>query len=359
MKNRTTFFVLVAIAVIGIAALLAYAFEQPPPPQCNQTWSCGAPYPLEVTGTPGVGGQPCLANSTYLLCIGGEDPNSSPRNETYIATLSASGNVTGWTLSSHGYPRNIYAQSCVLYSGYIYCVGGIYDNAGDDVASSYYAQVGAGGIGRWFSTTSYPVAVDSESCTAWSSYIYCVGGNNETDGTGGTLALSSTVWYAQLSTLGIGEWNKTTAYPSAAFVPDCFGANGYIYCVGGADDTGNPVTNSYYAPLGSDGVGEWVPTSGYPLPAAGVECVPSGGYVYCVGGEAVAAESPGYTSAVYYAAVTSSGLGPWKEGTDYPNSTATSCAALSGYIYCVGGYDGSTVGANDRVNYARAASFSA
>jgi hypothetical protein len=82
----------------------------------------------------------------------------------------------------------------------------------------------------------------------------------------------------------------------------------------------------------------------------------SSGDILCVGGETSGGQSPTYTNAVYYAPVSAGGIGTWKQSTSYPVSVGTECVALTGDIYCVGGFDGSTAGANNFVEYASLAS---
>ena len=199
--------------------------------------------------------------------------------------------------------------------------------------------------------------MDSQSCVASSSFIYCVGGNNETDGTNGTVAPSSSVWYAHLSASGIDKWSKTTPYPPNSFLPSCFVEDHDIFCIGGVDSSDNPLRNAYYATLSVNGVGEWIPTTAYPIPATGQACAVSNGHVYCVGGATSGGQYAAYTSAVYSAPVTVSGIGTWKEGPDYPVSVGTTCVISSSRLYCVGGYDGSA-GVNNEVMFASLTSIS-
>jgi len=353
LKLSRTLIVVIVVVVVGAAGFFAYSFLQGPAPSCTSTWPCAASYPIQVGGNLGVAGEQCATNSTYVYCVGGVDANGGPRNEVYVGTISATGNITGWSLSTNSYPQDVSGQSCVLSSGYLYCVGGIHDDAGDDLASSYYARVeGNGSVGPWQPTTHYPVPIDSESCVASSSYIYCVGGNNETDGTYSDIAPSTTVWYAQLSGAGIGTWAKTTPYSSNVYVPVCFASGGYIYCVGGADPSGSPVGTSYYAVLTNGGLGEWIQTTAYPVQATGQACAVAGGHVYCVGGETSGGQSPAFTSAVYYSQVTSGGIGAWKSGPGYPDTVGTACVASSTNLYCLGGFDESQAGLTPIVNFA-------
>jgi N-acetylneuraminic acid mutarotase len=270
-----------------------------------------------------------------------------------MATFSSSGNITSWVASSNHFPQDINGQSCVAYSGHIYCVGGTYDSTGDDVASSYFATLtDSGAIGPWMPTTSFPIPIDTESCVASSFHIYCIGGNNETDGTNADATLSNSVWFATISSSGIGNWSQTTSYPTNDYFPDCLTAGGYAYCIGGEDSNGNSLTTSYFAPLTANGVGPWTQTIAYPVAATGQACAISAGAIYCVGGETAGGPSPTYTNAVYYAQISSGGIGGWKQSSSYPRSVGTTCAISSAYLYCVGGFDSGTVDENGAVNYA-------
>ena len=132
----------------------------------------------------------------------------------------------------------------------------------------------------------------------------------------------------------LGSWSSTTNYPTTISNQSCAIYSGYIYCVGG--DTGITTSAVYYATVSSSGVGAWTPlAAGYPTSIAEQSCAIYSGYIYCVGGYTGST----YTSAVYYATVSSSGVGAWTSTTSYPTNIAEqSCATSSGYIYCVGGY---------------------
>jgi hypothetical protein len=240
----------------------------------------------------------------------------------------------------------------VVSSGYLYCTGGFHDAGADDTSSSYYAQLAGGGVGTWFYTRQFPVPVDSLSCVTSTSLIYCIAGNNETDGTNGTVQPSDTAWYSTLSPSGIGSWNQTTSYPAGDFLPSCAAVPGRVFCVGGVDPNGNPLGNAFYAALTSSGIGQWIPTNGYPLPSTGQACVTVRAFIYCVGGATTGGQTRAYTDAVYFAPISSTGIGQWTEGPSYPEPLQTSCAVLSGAIYCVGGFDESPAGVRSAVNYA-------
>jgi hypothetical protein len=327
--------ILIILVVVIIVMIAVYALTPLLFPASSSPWKTSANYPIQVADTAGVWAQQCVNSTAYVYCIGGQDFAYGPHNAVYTSSAisSSSGNITSWTLDSTVYPQTIYGQSCVASSGFVYCVGGTYDDSGDDVASSYYAPLNSNGVvGTWSSTTAFPVPVDGQYCVASSGYIYCVGGYDEANGKNATYYPSSSVEYAPLSSSGIGSWSNSTAYPANVYLPSCFAANGYIYCVGGVSNN-NAVSTDYYASLSSSGVGAWTQTTPYPIAANGQACAISSGYIYCVGGEG----SSSYFNTVYYATVSSGGIGTWTKADNYPQSTATDCVISSGYMYCVGG----------------------
>ena len=359
MKLTKTVIALALIAVVAVAGIIAYLAFTAPGPSCTSTWECAAPYPLQEGGVYGVAGQQCGANSTFVYCVGGVDANGGPRNEVYTAVVSASGNITGWTLEASGYPQAVTGQACVSSAGYLYCVGGIYNDAGDDLASSYFTRILPNDtLGVWQPSTPYPIPVDSEACVPWSSYIYCVAGNNETGGSVSNVAPSSSVWYAPLNSSGIGDWAKTTPYPAGIFVPSCYATGGYIYCFGGSDSNGDPLGTAYFAPLTAQGVGRWTVTTTYPVASTGQACAIVSGTIYCVGGETGGGQSPTFTDEVYYAVISSGGIGPWKQAANFPRTAGTECVSANGAMYCMGGFDESSTGEDSVVNYASLGSLS-
>jgi N-acetylneuraminic acid mutarotase len=336
MKTRSKIIIIVAVVVVVL--LVVYAYEATLGPG-SSPWSQAADYPLTVGGVPAVAGQQCFNSTIYIYCAGGQDADGGPRNNVYSAAVSAtSHNITSWT-SLNPYPQNADGQSCVAYAGYVYCVGGTHDGTGDDVATSDFAPLnGNGTIGSWTSTTSYPIPTDSMYCAAYSAHIYCVAGNNETDGNQADATPSNSVWYASLSTSGIGSWVQSTAYPANIYFPSCFNYGSYIYCLGGEDINGNTLSTAYYAHLTSTGVGAWTSTTPYPISVLGQACAISSSYIYCVGGAESLGNPASYSYAVYYASMSSSGIGAWKQSGPYPLSAGTACVIYSGYMYCVGGF---------------------
>jgi hypothetical protein len=271
----------------------------------------------------------------------------------------------------------ILGVSCVVYQNDVYCVGGqtlaAFGNSppGTDLSNVYYAAISSNGaLSGWTETTDYGassgstgsggVGIEWPSCVQYNGYIYCVAGAS----TGGNIV--SKVFYAQLSSSGVGPWTETTDYGAASgttgsggdptFQLSCVADGGYIYCAGGFDDT----SQVFYAQLSSTGVGPWKETTDYGAASgttgsggvaiSSAACVDSGGYMYCIGGNTKATSGP--SSYVFYAPLSSSGVGAWTQTTDFGATSGatgkgglpiygTTCAAYSGNIICI---DGDTTG---------------
>ena len=266
-------------------------------------------------------GESCAIYSGYIYCVGGVVNFKN----VYYAPVSSSG-VGPWTDTAN-YPTMIQYQSCAIDSGYIYCVGGNTISGGISSAV-YFATVSSSGVGAWTNTTSYPTKIEHQSCAINSGYIYCVGGYS------GGVGYKSAVYFATVSSSGVGAWTNTTSYPTTIQWQSCATNSGYIYCVGGNNGPG-PSSAVYFATVSSSGVGTWTGTTSYPTKIEYHSCATGSGFIYCVGG---AYQSISDINAVYYAAVSSSGVGTWTSTTTYPvGMEYLSCATYSGHIYCVGG----------------------
>jgi hypothetical protein len=328
-------------AVLVVLVAFALYDSTSAPPASSGPWNRAYPYPLQAGGSAGVVGQSCVESAGYAYCIGGQDQDGGLTSAVYFAQAASSG-VGNWTLSSNSYPLAVFHQSCAPYSGYVYCVGGARDQDGDDVASSYFASLSPAGVGNWSKTTSFPIPVDALSCVASVGDLYCVGGEAESSGTNATTSLNDSVWYARLSSSGIGAWSRGSDYPGGIYFPSCAELASFVYCVGGEDSLQTPENSTYYAYLTPSGMGPWTPGPAYPIPSLAVSCGGSDSSLYCVGGF----ESGGATTdAVYVSQISSSStLGTWQPVSSYPEAVQTDCVTSAGFLYCIGGFDSSTNG---------------
>jgi len=292
------------------------------------SWNSTTPWANSFSS--GITGESCATYSGYIYCVGGFLVGG-PRSGVYYAPISSSG-VGTWAATT-SYPTGFDQGSCAISSGYIYCVGGQIDSNGDYTAAVYYATVSSSGVGTWTLTTALPIIIEQESCAISGGYIYCVGGTSDTSY---PYTPGNGVFYAQVSASGVGTWTVSN-YPTVIAGESCSISAGYIYCVGG-DTAPNPIRYTdlvIYAPVSSSGVGTWTTSTHYPTDVTFTSCDTNSGYIYCVGGFVDGAT---FTNAVYYAPVSSSGVGTWSSTTNYPEIIyLESCDAYLGYIYCVGG----------------------
>jgi len=323
----------VAALIVGLGAI----WVQPSSASVS-SWSATTNYPA------GIESQSCVVSSGFVYCIGGATTSSgafTPTNAVYFALLSSSG-VGSWSETT-SYPTTIFRHSCVVNSGFVYCIAG--QSPSGVTNATYFAALSSSGVGSWSASTKYPRAVYGQSCVVDSGVVYCIGGYNSSTGS------IDAVYFASLSSSGVGSWSATTNYSTTIQDQSCVASAGFVYCVGG---TAVPCCLSnpnavYFAPLSSTGVGVWSASTNYPTTVYGQSCVVDSGFAYCIGGFAQVA-----SNAVYFAPLSSSGVDVWSATTSYPTTIfAQSCVANSGFVYCIGGTSTSSNNFTNAVYFAR------
>lgn len=279
-----------------------------------------------------VGAQSCIVDLAFVYCIAGANNGIPTTSAVYFARLSYSGTVGAWT-STTNYPISVRFLSCVAYSGFAYCIGG--QGATSQTNAVYYAPLSpSGGVGTWTATTNYPSNISNSSCVTSSGFVYCIGGAV------GNTATNAT-YFASLSPNGVGAWSSTTMYPLSSIQNhSCIENFGYVFCFAGDQGT-TPTDAVYFARLSSTGIGAWTATVRYFGPADQLSCTSLASKVYCVGGNFNG--SPTY--AVFFAALTTSnqaggiGIGYW-DSSGYPTLIdQESCVSVQdmSFIWCIGG----------------------
>ena len=149
-----------------------------------------------------------------------------------------------------------------------------------------------------------------------------------------------------------GGWS--TATTSGAFTTTRSGLasvayGGYLYIVGGYTSTGSNQNDVQYAAIGSNGtLGSWSTTSSFANGRGGLAALAYNGYLYALGGYD---GSTNYNS-VQYAPINSNGtLGSWNATTSFTTGRRSPVAAVyNGYVYLAGGQNGTNY--YDDVQYA-------
>jgi len=103
------------------------------------------------------------------------------------------------------------------------------------------------------------------------------------------------------------------------------------------------VSDVHFAALSPSGVRPWKETVSYAVPLAFPSRDVSSGSMCCVGGEETGGSG---ANGVYIAPMTSSGLGPWHASANYPSGIETTCVVSGGYLGCLGGFESATCSAS-------------
>ena len=87
-------------------------------------------------------------------------------------------------------------------------------------------------------------------------------------------------------------------------------------------------------PVSAQPLNSWSSTTSYPTSISNQSCVTNSGFIYCVGGF----DGSTVVSNVFFAPISSSGVGTWTTTNSYPFTIfEQSCVTRASLIYCVGG----------------------
>ncbi|HEV7453795.1 MAG TPA: carbohydrate binding domain-containing protein [Candidatus Saccharimonadales bacterium] len=279
----------------------------------------------------------------YVYVLGGTSNSASTfANNVYYAKVNADGTISGTWNSGTNLPYTAYKASSFIANGYLYYIGG-YDGT-NTRSDAVYARINAdGSLGAWQTAALVAPGRSSSSIAYLNGYVYVIGGFNNSIFVG-------TTSYAKVNADGsLGAWQTATGVlPAAATTArtSAAAANGYIYLMGGSSDNtpANGKTTVYYVqPNASTGdIGSNWSTSANSLPAAagrtGATALVSNGNVYYMGG--IDTSSAVQTS-IYYSPLPAGGgdLGTWNTSISVLGAArwdATS-VIVNGYMYEIGG----------------------
>ena len=134
----------------------------------------------------------------------------------------------------------------------------------------------------------------------------------------------------------IGSWSAVPALPEVRRNACSVAYNGFVYVIGGQDDPGFYQGSVYVAPINSDGsLGSWTSTTALPSERIGHAAVAFNGFLYCLGG---ADGSLNYFGTLVAPINANGSLGAWSATTDLPEGrTNHSTVAHNGFLYVLGG----------------------
>jgi hypothetical protein len=246
--------------------------------------------------------------------------------------MKISGDVGTWaTTTSFATTRD--SHTSVAYNGYMYVIGGRYSSALNDVQ---YAPINANGtIGTWNTTTSFTTARLEHTSVVHNGYLYVIGGNN---GVGGVL---NNVQYASINANGtIGTWNSTTSFTTGRAGHTSVVQNGYLYVIGGIDGGAVYLNDVQYAPINANGtIGTWNTTTSFTTGRYAHTSAVYNGYLFVIGGYDGTAL---YRNDVQYAPINANGTtGTWNSTTSFTTGRyAHTSVVNSNYLYVIGGLGG-------------------
>ncbi|MBI2285409.1 carbohydrate binding domain-containing protein, partial [Candidatus Saccharibacteria bacterium] len=216
----------------------------------------------------------------YLYVLGGKT-SSTYQNKVYYAKLNTDGSYGAWQTNSNALGTAVYRHTTVVNKGYIYVIGGQISDTPTRTANTYYAKLNAdGSTGPFTSTTALPASKGFHTSFVTNGYVFVIGGDGTPDSYSAPLNANGT----------IGSWTNLSpsAPPTATYanggVPVF--AGGYFYLLGGRDVNNNYRANVIYNKISEDfDINQWQ-TSQYSLPAnrAYYELAQANGYIYVVGG---------------------------------------------------------------------------
>ncbi len=217
----------------------------------------------------------------YIYVIGGFD-GTSYFQTTFYAKLNSDGSIGAWKTSTKLLPQPVAYNVTGVANGYVYAIGG---QTTSILSTVYYAKLNPNGdIGAWqTNANSLPAARGDTSGVIANGYVYVFGGGNA--------GQHAEVYYAKLNSDGsTGAWQtNVNSLPNARAYHTAVAANGYAYVIGGQGSPGSPYNNTiYYAHLNGDGsTGVWqtnAAADALPANLASPSSAIANGYMYVLGG---------------------------------------------------------------------------
>jgi hypothetical protein len=312
-----------------------------------------------------------VVNNGYIYVVGGSTGSATASVEYSIVSSNGSlsppacsGGVFGgggnvWCTATGSLPNPTSNASSVVYNGYVYEIGGTISGSssanvvytallanGSLSAPTCAGTLGGGGNVWCTATGSLPNPASNASSVVYNGYVYEIGG---------TISGSSSanVVYALISTNGSltaptctggstsGVWcTATGSLPNPTSNASSVEYNGYIYEIGGY--TGSVVSSSvYYSQIGTNGsIGTWNSATDLPFATENSSAIGYDGYLYEVGGY----DGTSATKSIYYAAISNNGfIGDWNISNSLPSVTEFATTVVyNGSVYEIGGYSGAS-----------------
>ena len=195
-----------------------------------------------------------LAYNGYMYIIGGCSQTfcATVYNDVQFAPINSNGTLGAWHYTHNstddsttfvaGFTTPRSGHTTLVYSGYIYLIGGT-DSAANILNDVQYAPLNSNGtVGTWNLTSSLGVGIEYPSSFTYNGYIYITGGQ-------GANGIVSDIQYAAINANGtLDTWSdELSAFTTARISHASVVYNGYFYVIGGTN--GSDFSDTQYVPL--------------------------------------------------------------------------------------------------------------
>ena len=281
----------------------------------------------------------------YAYVSSGTTDGITTYRETYIAKVGNTGAIGTWRTSAELLPSNgKYRFGFRAYNGYLYMIGGT--NNGANTNGSLYAPILANGdIGAWTASANMTEGRWGIGFVFDKGYAYMFGGSNVV-----TALPTNETLYAKIDPPGQNRsYTAGSTFTTTRRGSQTVAYNGYLYVMGG-DAGSTPGTTIRRATLNTDGtIGTFSTDTPLSTGLTYFSAVAHNGYMYVVGGCTSAfsscTTSGNNVATVYRSAISQSdgSLGAWNTDTAFTTARyGLSAVAYNGYLYVMGGLNGST-----------------
>lgn len=282
----------------------------------------------------------CVVHNGYLYALSGFD-GVSRLTSIAFAPISPNGDLGAWGYTSSLATGRQDAFSAT-YNGYLYVIAGYGGATMSDVQMSKIE--GLGTIGGWAATNTFTTARQAHATVAYNGCLYVLGG-------AGAGAPQNDVQYASIGPSGsVGVWSTTSPFSNGRKFLAAVAHDGYLYVLGGLDPSSIVLNDVQVAPINANGsVGTWTGTTSFASARQGLSAAAHNGYLYVLGG--FDGTSTWYND-VQYAPIGAGGtVGSWTATSPFTTGREEhATVAYNGFLYVIGGADG--LGPMDDVQYA-------
>lgn len=266
-----------------------------------------------------------ITDDNRIFIMGGA--NSDDYSDVFISSMNLDGSIQEWT-SNVSLPNGRYWSSSVVQNQFVYLLGGASFNGSTEFQNSVlFAQINSGGITSWSSLTPLSQPLSLGGVFIYNNRLYFAGGLGN--------SISDIIYSAPINPDGtIGSWSNSGALPDPMYGMGIYEHSGKLFLLGGTVN-GVGTSKIYTADISSSdgGVSNWQQLADAPAYIAGQQSVlVDDTFVFISGNHA------------YYTKINQSNtLDAWQTSQNtIPQSIAAGkLVYLNGYLYLIGGHNGS------------------